>query len=173
MQTNDELLDVVDKNDCVIGQEYRSKIHKEKLPFRVINAFLINEKNELWIPRRTAHKELFPSCLDASVGGHVMAGETYEKAFERELQEELNVKAVQISYKLIGKLTPFQHDVSAFMHVYLINTNKTPDYNPRDFSDAHWIGIPSLKEKIKNGEQVKGDFLILISFIQNLLTIIS
>ncbi len=166
---NDELLDVVDKDDHVISQEYRSKVHKKCLPFRAINAFLVNEEKKLWIPRRTAEKTLFPSCLDASVGGHVMAGETYDQAFGRELHEELNIKIDQISYRFVGKLTPFKHAVSAFMHMYLINTNKTPHYNPDDFSEAHWISIPALKEKIKNGEQVKEDLPILISFIQDLI----
>ncbi len=165
----DELLDVVDENDRVIGQEYRSIIYKKNLSFRVINAFLINKQKELWIPRRTSHKKLFPSCLDASVGGHVMTGENYDQAFERELQEELNIKSSQISYQLIAKLTPYQHGVSAFMHVYLIATDTTPHYNPNDFSDASWINISELKEKIKKGERVKGDLSILVSFIQNLL----
>jgi len=167
----DELLDVVDENDLVIGQEYRTKVHKEKLPFRVINAFLINKQKELWIPRRTPHKKLFPSCLDASVGGHVMAGEDYDQAFERELQEELNIKRSQVSYQFIGKLSPYRHGVSAFMHLYLITTNITPNYNPADFSEASWVNITKLNERIKKGEQVKGDLTILINFVQDLLRI--
>jgi len=88
----DELLDLVNEFDQVIGQEYRSNVYKNQLKYtRVVNAFIVNSKGQLWIPRRTAHKELFPSALDVSVGGHVSASENYETAFWREAQEELGL----------------------------------------------------------------------------------
>ena len=88
---HDELLDLVDSQDKVVGHVLRSKMWENRISnVRVVNAFLMNEKNELWIPKRTAHKKIFPSCLDFSVGGFVMSGETYQQAFERETQEELN-----------------------------------------------------------------------------------
>ena len=41
----DELLDIVDQNDQVIGQALRSEIYSQKLTnFRVVNAFLINKQ---------------------------------------------------------------------------------------------------------------------------------
>ncbi|MGB8468325.1 MAG: hypothetical protein WCE21_04930 [Candidatus Babeliales bacterium] len=69
----EELHDIVNEYDEIIGQKPRSNIYIEKFTsFRVINAFIINDKKQLWIPRRTQQKKLFPLCLDASVGGHVM-----------------------------------------------------------------------------------------------------
>lgn len=111
---NDELIDIVDHNDQVITQKYRTEVYAKKISnFRVVNAFLINNKKQVWIPRRSPQKKLFPLCLDASVGGHVSAGETYDQAFARELLEELNINISEISHKLITKLTPHQHGVSA------------------------------------------------------------
>jgi isopentenyldiphosphate isomerase len=104
---SDELLDIVDQNDEVIGQKYRAEIYAEKSSnFRVVNAFLINSWKQVWIPRRSPHKKLFPLCLDASVGGHVISGESYDQAFRRELQEELNIEVSHVSYRLLSKLTP-------------------------------------------------------------------
>jgi len=48
----------------------------------VINAFLINNQNEIWIPVRSAYKKLFILCLDASVGGHVSARQDHLRAFK-------------------------------------------------------------------------------------------
>ncbi|NEQ49190.1 MAG: hypothetical protein F6K11_03530, partial [Leptolyngbya sp. SIO3F4] len=80
----DELIDIVDRDDNVIGQKKRSVIIQEQLSnYRVINAFLINSKQELWIPRRTAHKAIFPNGLDVSVGGYVESGESYAMAMAR------------------------------------------------------------------------------------------
>ncbi|MDZ4286214.1 MAG: NUDIX hydrolase, partial [Candidatus Sungbacteria bacterium] len=65
----DEFLDIVDENDNVIGTKKRSEVYAEHLSnFRVVNAFVRNSKGELWIPRRSADKRIFPLCLDMSMG---------------------------------------------------------------------------------------------------------
>lgn len=170
-KSNNELLDIVDHNDKVIGQKLRSDIYNEKISnFRVINAFLINNNKQVWIPRRSPKKKLFPLCLDASVGGHVTAGETYEQAFERELKEELNIELSDISYQMMAKLTPPNHGVSAYMNVYLIITNEEPLYNSNDFISASWYEISQLQSIIKNGEPTKGDLPILIDLLFDFLS---
>jgi isopentenyldiphosphate isomerase len=56
----------------------------------VLNAFLVNDYGQIWIPRRSSLKRIFPLCLDMSVGGHVVSGESYEEAFRRELLVQLD-----------------------------------------------------------------------------------
>lgn len=166
---SDELLDIVDINDQVIGQEYRSKIYDENLScFRVINAFLINSQNQLWIPLRCADKKLFPLCLDVSAGGHVSAGETYEQAFERELYEELNISAPK-SYKMVAKMTPHLHFFSAFMQVYIIYTDETPNFNRNDFISGEWISLTDLHKKIRLGAKAKPDLVPLINLLKTII----
>lgn len=171
MTVIEELLDIVDHNDHIIGQKYRSEVYAQNLSnFRVINAFLINDNKEIWIPRRSFHKKLFPLCLDASVGGHVAAGETYDQAFARELQEELNLDLSQTSHRLLAKLTPHQHDISAFMHFYLIFTNQTPAYNTDDFVSAAWYPVAELQKLVAAGEPMKGDLPALINVLKDTVT---
>lgn len=166
-----ELLDVVNEQDEVIGQRYREEIYAQKIfAFRVVNGFLINDARQVWIPRRSASKKLFPLCLDTSIGGHVMAGESYESAFARETQEELAIDIHNLPYSFLGKLTPQSHNVSAFMHVYAIYTNIDPDYNRSDFVEAYWKTPAEVIESIKNGEQAKGDLPALLAFVQNCLS---
>src|SRR5688572_22273564 len=77
-EDNNELLDIVDANDNVIGQKKRADIYREGKPnFRVVNVFAENARGQLWILRRSARKSSFPYGLDMSVGGHVKSGETY------------------------------------------------------------------------------------------------
>lgn len=164
---HEELLDVVDLSDQVIGQKYRTEIYAEKsAQFRVINAFLINSKKQVWIPRRSQHKKLFPLCLDTSVGGHVAAGESYDQAFVRELKEELNLEAGLVAHKFVAKLTPQQHNVSAYMHLYIIITDDDPAYNTDDFISARWFTLDELQTLIKQGEPTKGDLPTLINLLQ-------
>ena len=166
---NDEMLDLVDDNDEVIAQKNRSEIYASGARnFRVINAFLMNDQNQVWIPRRSPDKKLFPLCLDASVGGHVQAGETYLQAFERELQEELNLSAQDVSYSFVVYLNPKKNNVSAHMNVYLINHNHTLNYNTEDFQDSMWITIPELQKVIQQGEKTKGDLPMLINVLYDI-----
>lgn len=166
----EEILDLVNEHDDVIDQKPRSEVYKNKLNnFRVINAFLVNSKKEIWIPRRSPLKKLFPLCLDASVGGHVESGESYQQAFLRELKEELNIDSSSVNYKMIAKLTPKTHAVSAYMNLYVIYSDLTPNYNKSDFIEANWWPISTIIKFIKNGEPTKGDLPILIDVISQII----
>ena len=162
----DELLDLVNEYDEVQDRVLRSYVYQNKLTsFRVINGFLINSKGQLWIPRRSLQKKLFPRSLDASVGGHVMAGETYDQAFERELFEELGLHAQKEKCRFIAKFTPHEHDVSAFMHVYGIYTDQEPYYNKADFESAQWYEFVHLRNLLDQGEPAKSDLPKLLALL--------
>lgn len=167
---HDELLDIVNEQDQVVGQQYRSKISFEEKHVRVINGFIINDQKQLWIPRRTPHKKLFPSCLDCSVGGFVSAGEHYDQAFERELREELNVELSAVDYRLLAYVSPYSYPVSAFMQIYIIHSNVSPDYNKNDFIEYKWMSIQELRAVIAQGEATKNDLPIIVKLIQERLT---
>lgn len=154
----DELMDLVDENDVVIGQKLRSEIYAEEIyNFRVVNAFVINQKGELWIPRRSAHKRRYPSCLDLGVGGHVESGESYDQALAREVKEELNLDVSQLDVRLLGHLYPHKDNVSVFMQVYEIHLDEVPDYNRDDFVAFFWMKPQELMDKIKQGVPAKTD----------------
>ena len=163
IHTLDEYLDLVDENDNVFGKKKRSEVYAENLSnFRVVNAFVVNQKREIWIPRRSADKMIFPSCLDMSMGGHVESGETYEDTLKRETQEELNIDTDKARVRLLGPLTPQEDGVSAHMNVYEIKMDEAPDYNKSDFVGYVWLTPKALFKRIANGDKTKGDLPTLV-----------
>lgn len=162
-QSIDEYLDLVDENDHVIGKERRSIIYQNKQSnFRVVNVFVINSRGELWIPRRTATKSVFPLCLDISAAGHVESGETYEEALQRETLEELNIDLRKTPHKFLGNLTPEKDNVSAFQRAYEINMDEVPNFNRNDFVEYFWLTPKQLVERIRNGDKAKSDLPKLV-----------
>lgn len=166
----DEILDIVSAEDVVIGQEKRTVIYQQGLScFRVINGFICNDANKLWIPIRHPGKKLFPLHFDASVGGHVMAGESYEDAFLREVQEELGLELSRNECVPVARLTPHTHGTSAFMWVYLIRSNDVPSYNKNDFIDYRWFSAQELLERIAQGYKAKSDLAPIVKAIKDII----
>ncbi|MBI4713905.1 NUDIX domain-containing protein [Candidatus Uhrbacteria bacterium] len=124
---------------------------------RVINAFIKNDRGQLWIPRRVASKRICPLALDMSVGGYVSSWETYNQALFREAVEEVNIDLNIVPYRFLIKLTPQDDDMYAFEQVYEINSNEDPDYNKKDFLEAFWMFPQEVMQKIEQGDSAKSD----------------
>jgi 8-oxo-dGTP pyrophosphatase MutT (NUDIX family) len=91
MSAADEILDIVDDHDRVVGQAPRGEVYAEGLRHRCVFVQARDAEGRLFVHRRTATKLVFPSLHDMFVGGVVGAGETYDDAALREAEEELGV----------------------------------------------------------------------------------
>ncbi|HMK35138.1 MAG TPA: NUDIX domain-containing protein, partial [Desulfomonilaceae bacterium] len=91
--TDDEILEVVDSGNNVIGTATRAEIHRKGLFHRAVHIFVFNERGDLYVQRRSASKDRHPLKLDSSAAGHVDPGETYHETALRELEEELSIRA--------------------------------------------------------------------------------
>jgi uncharacterized protein YhfF/isopentenyldiphosphate isomerase len=90
----DELLDIVDASDQVIGQMPRGEATARGLRHRCAFVFVRDGSGRIFVHRRTPDKLVFPSMYDMFVGGVVGAGETYDDAALREAEEELGVSGL-------------------------------------------------------------------------------
>jgi isopentenyldiphosphate isomerase len=87
-----EMFDLVDLDDRVIGQVRRGDAHRDpRHVHRSVQIMIFTSDERILLQRRAATKDLFPSYLCASASGHVMAGDGYEETARRELIEELGV----------------------------------------------------------------------------------
>jgi len=87
----EEILDIVDENDQVIGRSPRGRAYAEGLRHRCVFIQARDSEGRLFVHRRTPTKLVFPSLYDMWVGGVVGAGESYDDAALREAEEELGV----------------------------------------------------------------------------------
>jgi isopentenyldiphosphate isomerase len=94
----DEIFDLVDLDDHVIGQVRRGEAHRNPaLIHRSVQVLVFTHDGRLLLQRRSASKDLFPGYYCASASGHVASGEDYATTAERELAEELGI-SVPLTY---------------------------------------------------------------------------
>ncbi|MFH0873909.1 MAG: NUDIX domain-containing protein [Candidatus Komeilibacteria bacterium] len=98
---SDRRLNIVDEQDNIVGEETRDNIHKQGLLHREIHVWLVTPSREIIFQHRAKDKDTFPDLLDATVGGHVEIGDSYEAAAIREVQEEAGLNVTGTDLKLI------------------------------------------------------------------------
>ena len=100
-----EVFEIVDENDCVIGQAPRSQCHGDpSLVHRVAHVLVFNARGELLLQKRSLSKDIQPGRWDTSVGGHLDPGEDYLTAAYREMAEELGVSGVALTYLYASRI---------------------------------------------------------------------
>lgn len=90
----EEILDVVDDEDRVVGQASRREVYARGLTHRAAFVLVRDSGGRIFVHRRTDTKMSFPGAYDMFVGGVVGAGETYDEAALREAEEELGVSGL-------------------------------------------------------------------------------
>ncbi len=150
----DELLDLVDSADRVIGTVGRAQFDPRDGYIRVADCLTVRSDGKLWIPRRTATKKLSPSALDFSVGEHVKAGESYLAAMLRGFEEEQLVKPEpsRLAHCFTAAPTP---GLPIFQAVYLYRDDRTPVLNPADFSESYWLDPDEVIARVAAGDAAK------------------
>ena len=90
--SDEELLDLVDADNTVIGTVARSRVHGEPaLRHRAVHVLVYDDRDRLLLQKRSSAKQIQPGKWDTSVGGHLAAGESYLAAAVREAAEELGL----------------------------------------------------------------------------------
>ena len=110
-----EAFAVVDANDRVVGASPRATVHANNLLHRAVHILLFNDAGELFLQKRSRLKDRHPNVWDSSAAGHVDVGEEYDQAAERELTEELGVRA---PLKRVAKLPASERTGQEFIWLY-------------------------------------------------------
>ena len=96
-----ELLDVVDENNDILGiVEERKIVHEKALWHRLVSCWIMNEKGEILLQKRSSIKKRNPNKWSRT-GGHVNAGESVENAIIREVKEEIGIELSKQKLKLL------------------------------------------------------------------------
>jgi isopentenyldiphosphate isomerase len=169
----DEILDIVDAENTVIGQQSRTLIHQQGLRHRSVHILIVNPHQQVFLQKRSPYKTHAPLCWDSATAGHLNTQETYLEAAIRELEEELGIviTAVDLIPLFMTQATP--HNGFEFSQIYQLVY-----YHPRRFTlntqeieIAAWFEIEHLNTWLSDyPDRFAGGFSDIWTRAQPLLT---
>jgi isopentenyl-diphosphate Delta-isomerase len=162
---SEEYFDVADEHDRTIGRELRSVVHARKLLHRAVHIFVLNSRGELLLQLRSAIKDEYPDCYTSSASGHLSAGETYDAAAPRELDEELGLAGpLERLHKFpAGPQTSHEHTV-----LYRLVTDAVPRIDPQEIAAAEFHSFDEIAAMIsREPDRFSPCFVTLFEWYQS------
>ena len=143
MSEYDEIFDVVDSEDMVIGKASRLQVHNDDLMHRSVHILVFNSTGSLFLQKRALVKDESPGLWDSSAAGHVESGEDYISCAKRELNEELSLSDVQLDEVLFipAQSTTFWEHV----RVYKCVTDSNIYINKNEISEGRYIKLSEVR----------------------------
>jgi 16S rRNA (adenine1518-N6/adenine1519-N6)-dimethyltransferase len=96
-----EILDIINIDDQVIGQDTKENIYLKRHMHRIVHIFVKDNSERQLLQLRGKKSSYLPLHWSTAIGGHVQSGESYEDAARREMMEEIGI--TDCSLREVGK----------------------------------------------------------------------
>jgi len=147
-QRDDELFDVVDKHDRVIGQATRAEVHRRKLWHRAVHAWVFNAAGQIFLQKRSMRKDMAPGRWDSSCSGHLDAGESYDAAILRELREEIGLHLKSVPAQVLAERACAATGWE-FVQVYRTQSEGPFTLHPAEIEAGAWVDEATLDRRMR------------------------
>lgn len=150
-----ELLDIVDENGIPTGEVMeREKVHDLNLLHWEVALYVINDKGQTLLQKRSSSKRFDPNKWGLCAG-HVESGETLDEAILRESREELglnlNINDLNV---LDEKEVKIRESNSHVRKVYYVICNKENfEFQEEEISEVRWFDIDEVINMINNNDE--------------------
>lgn len=159
--SEEEIFDVVDDHDQVIGQASRGTVHRDKLKHRAIHIFVHNSTGKIFLQKRSMAKDCFPGKWDSSASGHLDSGEEYDECSIRELREELGVDLEERPEKLF-KVNACEETGWEFVWLYRLQSEGPFELQASEIEMGDWFTPKEVDDWIeKSPEDFAPAFILL------------
>src|SRR5579862_4268708 len=117
MNTDEEIFDIVNERDEVIGREKRKLVHQLGYKHRAVHVMVYNSRGKVFLQKRSMSKDTFPGAWDSSASGHLDRGEEYDACAIREVREEIGLSLKSAPQRLF-KMDACLETQQEFVWVY-------------------------------------------------------
>ena len=152
MEENVILVDVLDNQ---LGLMPKMEAHEKAVLHRAFSVFIFNDKGELMLQQRAAHKYHSPLLWTNTCCSHQRDGESNIEAGKRRLIEEMGFKTnLKEIFSFVYK-APFDNGLTEHEldHVMIGYFENEPEINIEEVESWKWMKIEDIKEDmIQNPE---------------------
>ena len=158
---SEEIFDVVNAEDEVVGQRPRSEVHRLGLKHRAVHVLVFNARKEVFLQKRSMTKDRQPGLWDSSASGHLDTGEEYDACAVRELREEIGLRLSAPPERLF-KLAACPETDQEHVWVYRCVAEGPFILHPEEIERGGWFGPAVLNRWIKEKPEEFASALLVI-----------
>jgi isopentenyldiphosphate isomerase len=165
----DEWFDVVNERDEVVRQATRREVHATGLWHRAVHVLVFDAAGRVFLQKRSMTKDLSPGQWDSSSSGHLDAGEDYDAAAIRELQEELGVTVAAAPERWF-RLNSCPETGWEFVWVYRLRYDGAMTLEPEEIQYGEWVTPRDVTARVAaRPEEFCPSFKLLWPMVEELL----
>ena len=142
----------------------KMEAHEKALLHRAFSVFIFNDKNELMLQQRAAHKYHSPLLWTNTCCSHQRDGESNIEAGKRRLQEEMGfVTEIEEKTSFIYK-APFDNGLTEHEldHVMVGHFNDSPLINREEVESYKWMTLEDVKSDMKLQPEIYTEWFKII-----------
>lgn len=158
-------IDILDSKGNKVGwTRCKVEVHEEGLWHASVHVWFLNDNKELLLQRRLM-KRAYPNFLDASVAGHVYAGERSGVSAINAIKHELGVEIKKEELIFVGTVASEQyietekHGVyinKEFADIFIVPTHLNLaefDFDTEEIGELMYVPFETFREWVKEGKQ--------------------
>jgi isopentenyldiphosphate isomerase len=135
---SEEIFDIVNERDEVVGQSPRSEVHARGLLHRAVHVLVFNARGQLFLQKRSMTKDTAKGKWDSSSSGHVDSGEDYDTCAVREVWEEIGLKLAQPPERIL-RIEACAETGQEFVWVYRCDSEGPFTLHPEEIERGDWF----------------------------------
>ena len=135
---SEEIFDVVNERDEVIGRATRREVHRTGLKHRAVHVLVFNSRGDVFLQKRSMSKDTSPGLWDSSASGHLNSGEDYDACAIRELREEIGL-IVSVCPSRLFKVEPCMETGQEFVWLYQCASEGPFTLHPEEIESGDWF----------------------------------
>ncbi len=140
ISAGDELVDHLSDDGEVLGSVTRRVMRRANLLHRAV-FIIVSDGSRMLVHQRAAWKDIWPSYWDLALGGVVGAGEDWDAAAARELDEEAGIST---PLEALGEVRYVDDRVREIARVYRTVSAGPFTFPDGEVADSAWVEVAGL-----------------------------
>jgi isopentenyldiphosphate isomerase len=164
--TQDEAVDVVDESDRVIGSATIGECLSKSLLHRAVAVLVVRSNGSVLLQQRGLKDSWQPGMWTLSCTGHVRKSESYAGAGNRELWEELGLRA-RILAKSKHRIPPIKEGdlvENEWVQLFVAPTESKVSIDPVEVEAVREVGPSELQTLVSRGPLTPDAKILLRSY---------